>query len=344
MNEGLSQIDALFTFARKVVITAHAHPDGDALGSCAAMRSYLKDVRRVDATIILPDSAGSSLDFIFSDDDKATTVYASKNRERALDLIEEADTLIMLDGNGFYRAEGIGDELDASTATKVLIDHHLGPMSDNFDIVFSYPESSSTAEVLFGVLMAMPDIRGNAHRLPLHCAEALMTGLTTDTNNFTNSTTPATLRMASDLLEAGVDRDAILSKLYERGREARVRLMGYLESANMVITDEGMAYIILTKKMQDKFGMEEGDTEGLVNIPLSIDRVRMSVFLKEENDYFRVSIRSKKGISAQECAATYFDGGGHENAAGGKMHFPDGHPSEKAAKELLDRISKEFFG
>ena len=191
---------------------------------------------------------------------------------------------------------------------------------------------------------AMPDIAGDAARLPAHSAMALMTGMTTDTNNFANSVYPSTLRMASALLEAGVDRDSLLDELYHRYRENRVRVMGFLQNEGMSITDKGVAYIIADKAILKRFDVKEGETESLVNVPLAIKKVRMSIFLKEENGLFRVSIRSRKGVSAQKLAVKYFHGGGHENAAGGKLFYPGDIPSPADAGAFLERITNEYFG
>jgi phosphoesterase RecJ-like protein len=149
-----------------------------------------------------------------------------------------------------------------------------------------------------------------------------MTGMTTDTNNFANSVYPSTLIMASTLLAVGVDRDYILSRLYNQYSESRLRLMGHMMKDLLRITEDGAAYIILDLKTQREYDIKEGDTEGFVNMPLSVADVRMSLLLKEDVDRIRVSIRSKKGTSANRCARLHFNGGGHENAAGGRLSIP----------------------
>ena len=131
--------------------------------------------------------------------------------------------------------------------------------------------------------------------------------------------------------------------LYNSYRENRLRLMGCLIYENMEITPEGMAIMILDKATQEKFDFRQGETEGFVNLPLAINRVRMSVFLTQETDRFRVSIRSKKGTSANSCAMRYFNGGGHELAAGGKLIFPENIPSPEDAKAYILKVSEEFF-
>lgn len=170
-----------------------------------------------------------------------------------------------------------------------------------------------------------------------------MAGMTTDTNNFANSVFPSTFRMASDLLAAGVDRDALLQKLYNSYRENRVRLMGYMQSEQLHILPNGTAYMILTKDIQQRFDIQEGESEGLVNVPLAVKKVKLSVLLKEDNGHFRVSVRSKKGTSAQQLAQQYFHGGGHENAAGGKLFLGEDIPSPEAAPAFVEQVLKAFL-
>jgi phosphoesterase RecJ-like protein len=104
-----------------------------------------------------------------------------------------------------------------------------------------------------------------------------------------------------------------------------------------------VAYIILDRKTMEDYNVKEGDTEGFVNIPLSIDRVRMSFLLKEDEGKVRVSIRSKRGTSANRCAVRYFNGGGHENAAGGKLHIPEDIKGMEDAAEYIETHTHIFL-
>ena len=338
-TEDIRRLDALIEGCRSVTVAAHTHPDGDALGSASALVSYLRTMRGKDAVALFPDSPAPSVRPVIPDG-VPFLCHDAQPRE-CLRRIEESDLVFLLDCNGFSRTEGLQTALEASPAPKVLIDHHLHPDRERFVLVFSTPEISSASELLHWVLMALPDIGGNARNLPPSAARALLSGMTTDTNNFANSVYPSTFRMASDLLEAGVDRDGILSSLYNQYRENRVRAMGYLQYEDLRITPEGLAYMVLTQAIRKRFDLEDGETEGLVNIPHSIDRVKMSILLKEEAGHFRVSIRSKKGWSAQAVAAARFHGGGHENASGGKLFWPGDIPAPEDAPALLEQISRE---
>ena len=339
-ENSIRTLDGLIEAAERITIAVHTHPDGDAAGSGAALLSYLRERRGKDAVLLLPDPLPDSLTFVLPRD--GVMVY-EEAPETACGRIAASDLLFGMDFNAFDRTGGAEIPLRESRAEKVLFDHHLSPDRAAFDLVFSRTEVSSACEVLFDTLLALPDIAGDAGKLPAACTYALMTGMTTDTNNFANSVFPGTLRMASALLAAGTDRDDILARLYNRYRENRLRLMGYLLSEVLQITPEGVAYMILRKEDQLRFNMRQGETEGFVNLPLGIDRVRMSLFLTEQEDHFRVSVRSKKGTSANRMAASRFHGGGHELAAGGKLYFPADIPGPDDAQAYILKGIEGFF-
>lgn len=303
------------------VIVTHMKPDGDAMGSSVALYHFLEATGR-KAKIVINDRYPSYLGFLTAGETaEAVVVYAEKPAEAA-EAIRNSDLIFCLDFNAFHRTDRLESILDESASRKVLVDHHLDPDRDRFTLSFSETEVSSASELLYHILMAMPSVAHDARKLPARTAEALMTGMTTDTNNFGNSVFPSTLEMASTLLGAGVNRDRILDFLYNQYSENRLRVMGHMMKDLLTITDDGVAYIVLDKKTQDLYGVAEGDTEGFVNMPLSIGKVRMSILLKEDGSRIRVSIRSKKGTSANMCARLHFNGGGHENAAGGRLNIP----------------------
>ena len=335
----IERLETFFATAKQVCIVVHTHPDGDAVGSGVALLEYFRRCRGVGARLLLPDPASASLDFLLPADG---VLDASRDREAALAWLEASDLVVCLDLNAFTRAEGLDAPLRASRAPKVLIDHHLHPDREAFDLVFSETEISSASELLYQVLLALPGV-GAAERLPLQVLTPLLAGMTTDTNNFANSVFPSTLRMASELLAAGVDRDALLDELYQRYSENRFRAMGACLAERLVITSEGVAYVVLDKAFLDRFSLQEGETEGFVNLPLGIGRVRMSLLLKEAEDHFRVSIRSKEGVSANRLASVAFHGGGHERAAGGKLFFPQDIPSPEAAAAYIETTTARFM-
>ena len=342
--DNIAVLDNLLTGASHISASVHIHPDGDALGSGLALISYLKVVREKDAVLIVPDQIPESLSFMLRDFRKEDVIVFPDSPSAAEERIAASDLLFCLDCSSFSRSgEGLDSLLRSSSVPKILIDHHLAPEKDSFDLVFSQTEISSASELLYWILKEMPGIDGNPGKLPRACLSALMTGMTTDTNNFANSVFPSTLEMASEMLANDVDRDGLLSELYNSYRENRLRLMGFLLYENMEITPEGLAFMIIDNSTQERFDFQQGESEGFVNMPLAIGKVRMSILLTQETDRFRVSIRSKKGTSANNCASRYFNGGGHELAAGGKLFFPENIPSPEDAKAYILKVSEEFL-
>ena len=343
-EQDIQKLDAFIEGAKEIVITAHIHPDGDAAGSTNALLGYLRSRGKDNARIVYPEPLADTISFIAAGTDCRMLLDPLTSPEESMSAIAGADLIFCLDCNSFARTGPLEDAMRSSSARKVLIDHHLAPDSGAFDLVFSTPEVSSACELLYNVLLALPDVGGDVSKLPKPSAEALMAGMTTDTNNFSNSVYPSTFAMASGLLAAGVDRDGILQKLFNEYRENRLRIMGWLLYENMRITDAGVAYMIITSDTAERFGIMEGETEGFVNMPLAIGRVKMSILLKiDGNGYFRVSVRSKKGYSSNLCATRYFHGGGHENASGGRLFFPQDIPSPDEAAGYVERVTGELF-
>ena len=333
-QENIQVLKQWMAEAERPVVVAHTHPDGDALGSSAGLALYLRSLGK-DAAVVLPDSPAENLRFILPEE--VPYFFRDVDPEAAEARIVKADLIILADANAFRRAEGLEPVLSASNARKVLMDHHLNPDTEAFGLVFSTPDISSASEVVYWVLSAlgspMSEIIGTV----------LLAGMTTDTNNFANSVFPSTFRMASELIAAGVDRDALLQKLYNSYRENRVRLMGYMQSERLHILPNGTAYMVLTREIQDRFDLQDGESEGLVNVPLTIGAVKLSVLLKEDDGHFRVSVRSKKGTSAQQLALLHFHGGGHENAAGGKLLIGEDIASPDEASARVEQILKDFL-
>ncbi len=336
-----AKLHSMIMESSMVTIVAHIHPDGDAVGSTVGMRSFLRSIGK-DAEIVLPEKTGSNLSFMLH---SYTPLSGSEEPEKARDRIRKSDLVICQDCPGFNRTGCLEEFLLQSKAKKVLIDHHIGPEREQFSLVFSDCSISSASELVFWILMKMPEIGGNAKKIPAEAADALMAGMTTDTNNFSNSVYPSTLEMASRLIEAGVDRDRIVSQINNMYGENRLRAMGWLLKDEMTITKDGVAYMIMTSDILDKYEIREGDTEGFVNLPLQIKKVRMSIFLKQDNGYFRVSIRSKKGTSANQCSRLYFNGGGHELASGGRLYCPKDVPAmdRKNIAEYIEKVTGNYF-
>lgn len=340
-SQNIQRFSNMLDTAGNIAIVTHMKPDGDAIGSSMAMYHYLR-MSGKDSKVVLPHIPQPSISFLTEKYPEAVVIHEtdSKGAESA---ILNADTIICLDFNAFHRTDALERALNQSSAIKILIDHHLNPAREAFDLIFSEQEISSASELLFHILMSTSTIGHQAHRLPEEARDALMTGMTTDTNNFGNSVYPSTLKMASELLAAGTDRDRILSLIYNRFSENRLRLLGHMMKDLLTVTGDGVAYIVLDSKTQAEYGIQEGDTEGFVNMPLSIENVIMSILLKEDDGKARVSIRSKKGTSANRCAMLHFNGGGHENAAGGRLRIPEDIRNISEAAAYIESHTHTFI-
>lgn len=331
--------------SERVGIFTHSNPDGDALGSTIGMIGYLMQNGK-DFRLFLPSEPGESISFMITPEVREKTYTWNDNREEKLRReAESCDLIICMDFNNPERAGGYAPILTGAKARKILVDHHIAPAREMFDIIHSVPEASSTCELVYYILKGMPDIDGDAARMSGLTRRSLLTGMTTDTNNFSNSTAPDTFRMAAELTEAGTDREEILQNLYFSYPQRRIKAQGYILNRAMKITPDGVAYMIVDRRIQKMFGLQEGDTEGFVNIPLSIKEVKLSMLLKRElhSDRIRVSIRSKKGISARDLAVKYFHGGGHEQAAGGRLTMGEDLKKFSGLSEYVEKSTHEFF-
>ena len=261
----LLELDRRIDSCGSFVVVTHNHPDGDALGSSSALCRYLRQLGKEKVAVVREDAA-QTIAFIAEGDPLL-------QGDAAIEAIAEAEMILCTDFNGLSRAGAYGQAISESKAYKVLFDHHLNPQMQEFDLVFSTPEISSACEVVYSVLKHMPRKADFASGI----GDCLMAGMTTDTNNFANSVFPGTLAMASELISAGVDRDAIVANLYNRYRKNRVLAISHILSEHMLLREDGLAVLTVSKELWHRFGLEEGELEGMVNIPLTIDEVKVCI-------------------------------------------------------------------
>ena len=302
----------LETPARRIVIVSHTNPDGDAVGSSLAWRDVLVRMgHRV--TCVVPNRYPYFLDWMTGIDGIVT--FKTDEKGVAASAIAEADIIFCLDFNAVSRLEILSDTLAGNTAAKrVLIDHHLSPDPD-FDLMFSYPDSSSTCFVVYALIEKM---FGTQIITPA-MAEALYVGMMTDTGNFSFSyLTPALYRALAVLAETGIDIPRIHNNVYNAYTEGRARLFGYAIDRKMKLLEEGtVAYMSMLESEMRRFQFQQGDSEGFVNYALTIKKVKMSAMFLAHRKFIRVSLRSRGDVDVNLFARRYFNGGGHRNAAGG---------------------------
>ena len=330
------KLNDLICSSGSIVIFGHENPDGDSIGSAVGMYHYLKGLGK-NPHIVINSRLPDNLDFIIPE---GVVSYYNEDAPGCESIIAAADMLIFLDMNGVDRSGGVSKFVEQSTgnARRVLIDHHLNPKTEGFDVVVSDTEVSSACELLYRVLLQQPGVDGNVGNLSLDCARAIMTGILTDTNNFANSVFPSTYLAVSSLQARGVDRDELFDAVFRSYSEQRMRLMGHLLQDNMRCVDPGVAYFTLSIADKNKYGFVRGDSEGFVNLPLSIKDIRMSAFFTEDESYVKVSLRSKGNIDVNDFAHKYCNGGGHKNASGGRLYMP-----LSEVPSYFESNVKEFF-
>ena len=323
----LKELALLIENAGKIVITCHVKPDGDAVGSTLALWHVLGQLGK-DVYVVTPDVPPAYLKFLPGF--REITPY-SQNADFAEELIKEANIIFCLDFNAAYRVDRMEQALIEAKGKKIMIDHHLDP--ENFvDIIVSMPQDSSTCYLLFKVICQL----GWKPLINKETAGCLAAGMMTDTGNFSyNANDPDIYRAMAELLATGIDKVAIWDKLNVKS-ESQLRLNGYAVEKKLEILGEGMVAVMsLTKEELERFNYRKGDIEGLVNVPLQIPEVKMSVLMHEEPEFIKVSMRSQGKIAVNEICEKYFSGGGHLNAAGGEFRGS----MEEAHSKLVEAIS-----
>lgn len=302
-------------WADRYVILTHIGPDGDAIGSSLALCHYLK-AKGKDAVVLVPDSAPDFLKWLPGADD--IKVY-SDDPDAAEDLVYKADVLCCLDFNVVGRIGKVAASFLYSKAKKFLLDHHPYPGA-NFTVTLSHPEASSTSELVFHMICAL----GDFNMIDKEIAQCIYTGIMTDTGALSyNSNTSNLFKVIAHLLDKGIDKDDIYRRVYHNYSESRLRLQGFVLNEKMqVFHDRSTALITLDDAELRRFNVKKGDTEGFVNMPLQINGVLMSAFFREDTEQglIKLSFRSVGNVPCNRFSSDFFNGGGHQNAAGGEFH------------------------
>jgi len=300
----------------RVVITAHQKPDGDAMGSSLGLYHFLVQLGH-QVTVISPTNWADFLDWMPSVN-KVLNFEVTK--EKSIALINEADYIFCLDFNVLHRTKHMEKPLADAPGQRILMDHHEQPQVEVFAYGTSDTTKSSTCEMVFDFIIGS----GHADKLTLDAAKCLYTGLMTDTGSFRFPAASASVhRMVAHLKDLGLQHTPIHDAIYDSFMENRLRFLGYILLNKMEVFYEYNTVLISVSK-QDllKFNIKTGDTEGLVNYPLGIQGIKMVAMLVDRDEERKWSFRSKGNIDVNTFARTYFEGGGHFNAAGGRSSAP----------------------
>jgi phosphoesterase RecJ-like protein len=301
----------LLQVPRKIFITTHHKPDGDAIGSMLGLALYL--VKK--GHHVTPVSPSEIPDFLEWMPGIAMILNFEEQPKESVEALKNADLIICADFNDFSRTKYLEHHLEVATQPKILIDHHLFP-KPVWDYGMSIPEKSSTCELVYDFIK----LSGDEALLDSDIAACLYTGLMTDTGSFKFPVTNASAHeMAAGLKRVGLDHTRVHEAVYDSWSEGRMRFLGYVLIERMEVFHKyNAALIYLSKKDLNMFNVKNGDTEGLVNYPLSIAGIRFATLITERGDEVKLSFRSKGDFDVSAFAREYFEGGGHFNASGGR--------------------------
>jgi len=311
MKENALKLKNLLTTPKKIVITTHREPDGDAMGSSLGLMHLLKQFSH-NVYVITPNSYADFLHWMPGNED---VIVFEDNEEEANQITENADLIFLLDFSHISRIADFADTVSNSNATKILIDHHQDPDKEIADIIFSDTTACSTAQLLYEVIDAM-DLTNHINK---EIAECLYVGIMTDTGSFKySSTTAKTHHIIAELIATGAENAKIHDLIYDNSSANRMKLLGYCLNKKLLLYPENNSAVIsLTAEELEQFNFKKGDTEGVVNYALAIKGIVFAVFIAEKDGMVKLSLRSKGNFKVNEIANKYFSGGGHMNASGG---------------------------
>ncbi len=300
---------------KRIVITAHANPDADALGAALGLAAFLKKQQH-QVQVITPTDYPQFLHWMHGHQE--VIVFNSGREKESAHWIQKADVIFCLDFSSLNRIEGMETLVREASAEKVMIDHHIG--KENFaDLEFWDVQSAATCELLYQLMVDM----GGRDLIDKEMAECLYAGIMTDTGSFKHpNTTKHVHEVVADLIALGANVSKVSKLVYDNNSLDRLRFIGYALSEKLIVLPEyKTAYFAITAEDLKKFNSRTGDTEGLVNYALSLQGITMAAIIIDRSDVVKMSFRSVGEFAVNELAARYFEGGGHKNAAGGLSHL-----------------------
>ena len=317
MTDGeCSMLRSLIADADTIVLCCHQNPDGDAMGAMLGWGAVMQHLGK-EPLMVVPDMFPDYLQWLPNTE---KVVRYDKRKDFVDTVLKIADLVFCLDFNSLSRTDAMEEALKNSPAKKVLIDHHPNPDVDT-TLCFSRPEASSASELVFRIVwqMGLFEELGKHYAVPVYC------GMMTDTGGFTfNSNDPDVFFIISQLLTKHINKDKIYRNVYHNYSEHRLRMVGFVLCNRLVVDDKRhAAYYTLTRDDQKQFHFVKGDAEGLVNMPLQIKGLKLSISLREDTERENlvwVSLRSVDAFPCNKMAAQFFNGGGHLNASGGRVY------------------------
>ena len=308
----VQEVYALLEQRKNIIIVMHQKPDGDAMGSALGLFHFLVQLNH-NVQVISPTNWARFFNWMpgceLVTDYEATTLVATE-------IFNSADIVFCLDFNIAHRIKKMEQLLVNTPAIRVLIDHHEQPPADFFHYGISDSAKSSTCEMVYDFIMASP----YAEFVNLNIAECLYTGLMTDTGSFRFAGTTAHVhRIIAHFKDLGLNHSRIHELVYDNFLEGRLRFIGNALLNRMeVLYEYNTAMMAISKQDVQRFDIQTGDTEGLVNYLLSIEGIKLGALLIDRVEERKWSFRSKADFDVNSFARKHFEGGGHKNAAGGR--------------------------
>jgi bifunctional oligoribonuclease and PAP phosphatase NrnA len=332
----MKNIEEIFPFLdqpKTITIIMHLKPDADAMGSSLGLFHFLKQFGH-RLHVISPTNWADWLKWMPGA--SAVTDY-ELNTERANKYLDESDWIFCLDFNTLVRTRHMAGKLKSVKAPKILIDHHQEPSIDDFAFGMSDPNKSSTSEMVYDLITRT----GHSELINIATAQCLYAGVMTDTGSFRFSSATADVhRMVAVLKDTGLQHSKIHEELFDNFLENRLRFIGHVLQNRMDIYYEyNTALISVPWRDLVKYEIKTGDTEGLVNYPLTIRGIRLVALIIDRDEEIKCSFRSKDDFDVNSFARKYFEGGGHFNAAGGRS----GGTLEQTVHQFIRAMKESMF-
>ncbi|MBO0322104.1 bifunctional oligoribonuclease/PAP phosphatase NrnA [Muricauda sp. CAU 1633] len=308
----ITTIKSILSQPQKIVIVPHKNPDGDAMGACLGLCGFLKGMGQT-AHVVSPNDYPKFLKWMPGNDE---VVNFEWQPQEAYALLDEATVIFTLDFNDLSRIGPMEAALKGRDADFIMIDHHQQP-GDYAKITYSDVSMSSTCEMIYNFIAYL----GQTDSITADIATNLYAGIMTDTGSFKyKSTSSNTHRVVADLIDKGADNMEIHRQVFDTNSPSRLHLLGVALSNMVILPEYSTAYITLTQEELDQHDFKKGDTEGFVNYGLTLEGIIFALIFIENKDegIIKISLRSVGDFSVNQFAREHFDGGGHDNAAGGK--------------------------
>lgn len=313
--EDIETVKSILSKPQKIVIVPHKNPDGDAIGSSLGLYFFLKS-KGQEVAVIVPNEYPKFLKWVPGND---TVLNFERENSESKKLLEEATVIFTLDFNDLSRVGQLEKVLKSKKADFIMIDHHQQP-SDYAKVTYSDVNMSSTCEMVYNFIEKL----GEVDKITKEIATNLYTGIMTDTGSFKYRTTSSrTHRVVADLIDRGADNMEIHRQVFDTNPPSRLHLLGVALSNMVILPEYRTAYITISQEELDAHNFKKGDTEGFVNYGLTLEGIVFAAIFIEnrEESIIKISFRSIGDFSVNAFARNHFNGGGHDNAAGGRSEI-----------------------